>query len=70
MIATVTKNNLTSESWCHLMLKKEEFTLTKLDDTEVFDGLTLIWAEVKALKAAKLLGCGNDPLKMLDSMEL
>eukprot|EP00957_Ditylum_brightwellii_P044860 3402821-Ditylum_brightwellii.AAC.1 len=34
MIATAIKNNLTSESWRHLMLKKEEFTWMKLDRTE------------------------------------
>eukprot|EP00957_Ditylum_brightwellii_P170020 12941279-Ditylum_brightwellii.AAC.1 len=65
--------------------RKEEFTWTKTDRTEVFDGPTLIWviltalkptrnvdiqAEVKVIELAKLSGYGNDPLKMLDSMEL
>eukprot|EP00957_Ditylum_brightwellii_P167668 12764279-Ditylum_brightwellii.AAC.1 len=43
MIATAIKNNLTSEFWCYLMLKKEEFTQTKSDRTEVFYGPTLSW---------------------------
>eukprot|EP00957_Ditylum_brightwellii_P007645 578050-Ditylum_brightwellii.AAC.1 len=67
------------------MLKKEEFTWTKLDGTEVFDGPTLIWvilatlkptrnvgvqSEMCAIESAKLSGYGNDPLKMFDGMEL
>eukprot|EP00957_Ditylum_brightwellii_P126261 9625964-Ditylum_brightwellii.AAC.1 len=79
------KNNLTSKSWRFLMLKKEEFSWTKTDGTEVFDGPILIWVilttlkptrnvgvqvEVKAIALAKLSGYGNDPLKMLDSMEV
>eukprot|EP00957_Ditylum_brightwellii_P067536 5127105-Ditylum_brightwellii.AAC.1 len=85
MIATAIKNNLTLESWCHLMLKKEEFTWIKSDRTEVFDGPTLIWVILATLKptrnvgvqseshprkSAKLPGHGNDPLKMLGGMEL
>eukprot|EP00957_Ditylum_brightwellii_P211198 15365880-Ditylum_brightwellii.AAC.1 len=85
MIEMAIKNNLTSESWHHLMLKREEFTWTKSDGMEVFGGLTLIWviltmlkpmrniglqAKVKAIESTKLLGYGNDPLKMLDTMEL
>eukprot|EP00957_Ditylum_brightwellii_P077017 5853207-Ditylum_brightwellii.AAC.1 len=85
MIATVIKNNLTLESWRCLMLEKEEFTWTKLDGTEVYDGPTLIWviltalkplsnvgvqSEICAIEFAKLSGYGNNPLKMLDGMEL
>eukprot|EP00957_Ditylum_brightwellii_P042201 3195904-Ditylum_brightwellii.AAC.1 len=85
MIATVIKNNLTLESWCCLMLKKEEFTWTKSDGTEVFDRPTLIWvilatlkptrnvgvqSEICAIASASLSGYGNDPLKMLDGMDL
>eukprot|EP00957_Ditylum_brightwellii_P069349 5264712-Ditylum_brightwellii.AAC.1 len=85
MIATAIKNNLTLESWHRLMSKKEEFTWMKSDGTEVFDGPTLIWvilttltptrnvgvqSEICAIKSAKLSGYGNDPLKMLDGMEL
>eukprot|EP00957_Ditylum_brightwellii_P094473 7193703-Ditylum_brightwellii.AAC.1 len=85
MMATAIKNNLTSESWHCLMLKKEEFTWTKLDGTKVFDGPTLIWvtlttlkptrnvgvqSEIHAIESAKLSGYGNNPLKMIDGMEL
>eukprot|EP00957_Ditylum_brightwellii_P186363 14189903-Ditylum_brightwellii.AAC.1 len=67
------------------MLKKEEFTWTKLDRTEVFDGPTLIWvilttlkptrnngvqSEICAIEFAKLSGYGNNQLQMLDGMEL
>eukprot|EP00957_Ditylum_brightwellii_P157635 11998003-Ditylum_brightwellii.AAC.1 len=67
------------------MLKKKEFTWTKLDRTEVFDRPTLIWvilvtlkptrnigvqSEIHVIKSAKLSGHGNNPLKMLDGMEL
>eukprot|EP00957_Ditylum_brightwellii_P068620 5209887-Ditylum_brightwellii.AAC.1 len=85
MIATAIKNNLTLESWHCLMLKKEEFTWTKSDGTEVFDGPTLIWVVLTTLKPtrnigvqseicniefAKLSGYDNGPLKILDGMEL
>eukprot|EP00957_Ditylum_brightwellii_P192613 14664917-Ditylum_brightwellii.AAC.1 len=43
MIASAIKNNLTSKCWRCLMLKKEEYTWTKLDRIEVFNGPTLIW---------------------------
>eukprot|EP00957_Ditylum_brightwellii_P104499 7961842-Ditylum_brightwellii.AAC.1 len=33
-IVTAIKNNLTSESWHHLMLRREEFTWMKPDGTE------------------------------------
>eukprot|EP00957_Ditylum_brightwellii_P095274 7256581-Ditylum_brightwellii.AAC.1 len=84
MIATAIKNNLTSESWRCLMLKKEEFTWTKLDGIEVFNRHTFIWvilttlkptrnvdvqSKICAIESAKLSGYGNDPLKMLDGME-
>eukprot|EP00957_Ditylum_brightwellii_P106951 8159536-Ditylum_brightwellii.AAC.1 len=62
MIAMAIKNNLTSESWCRLMLKKEEFTWTKLDGTEVFDGPTFIWVILTTLKPMRNVG-------MLDAME-
>eukprot|EP00957_Ditylum_brightwellii_P130280 9938035-Ditylum_brightwellii.AAC.1 len=67
------------------MLKKKEFTWTKSDGTEVFDRPTLIWviltilkptrnvgvqSEICVIKSAKLSGYGNDPLKMLDGMDL
>eukprot|EP00957_Ditylum_brightwellii_P121275 9248439-Ditylum_brightwellii.AAC.1 len=85
MIATAIKNNLTLESWRQLMLKKEEFTWTKLDGTEVYDGSTLIWvilttlkptrnigvqSKIHSIESAKLSRYGNNPLKMLDAMEL
>eukprot|EP00957_Ditylum_brightwellii_P142284 10839972-Ditylum_brightwellii.AAC.1 len=85
MNATAIKNNLTLESWCCLTLKKEEFTWTKSDGMEVFEGPTLIWvilitlkptrnvgvqSKICAIKSAKLSGYGNDPLKMLDGIEL
>eukprot|EP00957_Ditylum_brightwellii_P092608 7052013-Ditylum_brightwellii.AAC.1 len=85
MIATAIKNNLSLESWHCLMLKNEEFTWMKSDRTEVFDGPTLIWVifttskptrnvrvqpEICAIKPAKLFQYGNNPLKMLDGMEL
>eukprot|EP00957_Ditylum_brightwellii_P098336 7493073-Ditylum_brightwellii.AAC.1 len=74
-----------SESWYHLMLKKEDVTWKKTDGTEIFYNPTLIWvilttlkptrnvgvqAEVKAIKSAKLTGYCNVPLKMLHAMEL
>eukprot|EP00957_Ditylum_brightwellii_P077559 5893726-Ditylum_brightwellii.AAC.1 len=73
------------ESWHCLMLKKEEFIWTKLDGTEVFHGPTSIWvilttlkptrnvgvqSEICAIESAKFSGCGNNPLKMLDGMDL
>eukprot|EP00957_Ditylum_brightwellii_P136895 10440140-Ditylum_brightwellii.AAC.1 len=77
MIATEIKNSLTSEFWNCLMLKKEEFILTIMDRSEVFDEPTLIWviltmlepsqnigvqAEVKAVKNAKCLDIIMIPL--------
>eukprot|EP00957_Ditylum_brightwellii_P190297 14485536-Ditylum_brightwellii.AAC.1 len=85
MIATAIENNITSESWCCLMLKKEGFTWMKSDRTEMFNRPTLIWvilatlkptrnvgvqSEICSIKSAKLSRYGNDPLKMLDGREL
>eukprot|EP00957_Ditylum_brightwellii_P057595 4367464-Ditylum_brightwellii.AAC.1 len=85
MIAIVIKNNLMSESWHCLMLKKEECTWTKLVATKVFDGPTLMWvilaafetsrnvgaqAEVKTIENAKISGYGNNTFKMLNAMKL
>eukprot|EP00957_Ditylum_brightwellii_P193822 14759119-Ditylum_brightwellii.AAC.1 len=78
MIATAIKNHVTSNSWRHLMLKKEQFTWTATDGTEVYDGPSLIWvilmslkptqnvgvqAKINAINSAKLASYNNDPGK-------
>eukprot|EP00957_Ditylum_brightwellii_P018717 1406502-Ditylum_brightwellii.AAC.1 len=82
-IADITPS--TDNAHKRIFYKREEFTWTKLDGTEVFDKPTLIWvilitlkptrnvgvlSEICAIKSAKLSGYGNNPLKMLDGMEL
>eukprot|EP00957_Ditylum_brightwellii_P130270 9937291-Ditylum_brightwellii.AAC.1 len=67
MIATAIQNNLTSKSWCRLMLKKEEITWKKSDGIDVNIG---VQSGICAIELAKLSGYGNSPLKMLNGMEL
>eukprot|EP00957_Ditylum_brightwellii_P034261 2598037-Ditylum_brightwellii.AAC.2 len=55
--------------WC-LMLKKEQFTWTKTDSTEVYDRPSLIWAKINTINNVKLARYNNNPGKMLDKMEM
>eukprot|EP00957_Ditylum_brightwellii_P180106 13719384-Ditylum_brightwellii.AAC.1 len=72
MIATAIKNNLTLESWHHLMLKQEEFTWTKSDGIEVFDGPTLIWVILTTLKPTRNVGVQSEicPLNLLNFLDM
>eukprot|EP00957_Ditylum_brightwellii_P067153 5097248-Ditylum_brightwellii.AAC.1 len=67
------------------MLKKEQFTWTKGNGSEVYDRPSLTWvilaslkptqnmgvqAEINVINNAKLANFSNDPGKMLDEMEM
>eukprot|EP00957_Ditylum_brightwellii_P134347 10242701-Ditylum_brightwellii.AAC.1 len=85
MIATAIKNHVSANSWRCLMLKKEQFTWTKGNGSEVYDRPSLIWViltflkptrnvciqtEINGINNAKLANFSNDPGKMLDEMEM